>query len=313
MDERMFDLYQHLESVPQLRLLRDEPMLYHTTFRTGGPAAIFVRPKLSIALESVLRLARNRDIEPVIIGAGSNTLVPDEGLDTLVIQLQDMDQICVEGHNIVAESGVSLRRLATAAMEHSITGLEFAYGIPGTLGGAVYMNAGAYGGQMSDVVSDADVLRPDGTTERLTREQLGFSYRHSSLMDAPGIILRVFLTLSYDLGPAPIKQRMDQLQQRRRASQPLNYPSAGSTFKRPAGGYAAALIEEAGLKGLTLGGAQVSEKHTGFIINTGCATTADILALIALVQKRVYDHSGIQLEPEVRILPHYKEGKPCNF
>ncbi len=305
--DRLSNLFSALAVLPGLSVLRGEAMSRHTTFRTGGPAAIWVQPATVEALTETLRLARAYDIEPVLLGAGSNVLVPDEGLDTLVLQLKGMDAASVTGTSLRADCGITLRRLAVLAQAYSLTGLEFAHGIPGTLGGGVYMNAGAYGGELKNVVTAVTVLLPNGTICELDRTALDFGYRHSTLATLNAIALRATLQLQPG-DPEAIAARMAELQARRTASQPLDYPSAGSTFKRPASGYAAALIDACGLKGFAVGDAQVSEKHAGFVINRGCATTEEILALMQQVQQRVFVCTGVRLEPEVRILPRYKGG-----
>lgn len=305
--DRLTNLYTELCAVPGLHLLRDESMSRHTSFRTGGPAAIWAQPMTVEALTAALHLACSREIEPVILGAGSNVLVPDEGLDTLVLQLKGMETAVVNGEQICADCGISLRRLAMLAQEQGLTGLEFAHGIPGTLGGGVYMNAGAYGGELKDVVCCVDAVLPDGSMRKLSCEELNFGYRHSALAELKAIALRATVQLHFG-DPAMIAARMAELQAKRTASQPLDYPSAGSTFKRPDTGYAAALIEQSGLKGYAVGGAQVSGKHAGFVINRGGATTAEILELMRRVQQRVQMQCGVYLEPEVRILPHYQGG-----
>jgi len=300
------------QAMPQLSLLHDEPMSLHTTFRVGGPAALWAQPRSGDELAQALILARSHGVEPILLGAGSNILAPDAGLDTLVLQTRGMASAEVSGDLLTADCGVSLRRIAMLARDHGLTGLEFAHGIPGTLGGGLYMNAGAYGGELKDVVVSAAVLLPDGTQAEWDAQTLDFGYRHSALDALGAVALRATVRLVPG-DPAKIAARMSELQTRRSASQRLDYPSAGSTFKRPVGGYAAALIDQAGLKGLTVGGAQVSEKHAGFVINRSGATAADILALMAQVQQRVWENSGIRLEPEVRILPQCREGIICNF
>lgn len=306
--ERMTRLEHALtQALPQLTLRRQEPMARHTTFCTGGPAALWVQPDCAEALCTLLTLAREAGVEPVLLGAGSNVLAPDEGLDTLVIQTRGVDSVRVEGTRLTAGCGLSLRRLAVSAQQNGLDGLVFAHGIPGTLGGGLFMNAGAYGGELKDVTVSALVWLPEGRTERWDTAALDFGYRHSALQDRGAVALEATLALQPG-DPAAIAAAMAELQARRTASQPLDFPSAGSTFRRPVGGYAAALIDQAGLKGLQIGGAQVSEKHAGFIINRGGASSADILALIAEVQRRVAAQSGIRLEPEVRILPRYQGG-----
>lgn len=311
--ERLTSLYQALHnSLPQMTLLQNEPMSRHTTFRTGGAAALWAQPENAADLSQALALAYAHGVQPVLLGAGSNVLAPDEGLDTLVLQTRGMTSAAVSGSTLTADCGLSLRRIATLAMEHSLTGLEFAHGIPGTLGGGLFMNAGAYGGEMKDVVQSVTALLPDGTVISLDAAAMDFHYRHSALTDLNAIALSATLLLTPG-DRDTIAARMEELQTRRSASQPLEYPSAGSTFRRPVGGYAAALIDQAGLKGLTIGGAQVSEKHAGFVINRGNATSADVLALIAEIQRRVEEQSGIRLEPEVRILSRYQGGVPWSF
>lgn len=284
-------------------LKQGELLCRHTSFQIGGPVAVMVFPESQEQMEEIFRLSRQYQAVPMVLGAGTNVLSPDEGLDALVIEtktglntIRDLGDGALE-----ADSGVTMARLATFAMERGFSGLEFAHGIPGTVGGGVYMNAGAYGGEMGQVVTGATVMDPDGTVRELGREELDLSYRHSRFMEENCVILRVRVQLENGERDE-IRARMTELMNRRRASQPLEYPSAGSTFKRPKEGYAAALIEAAGLKGLTVGGAQVSEKHAGFVINRGRATCRDVLELMGQVQEAVYEHSGIRLEPEVRVL-----------
>ena len=284
-------------------LKQGELLCRHTSFQIGGPVAVMVFPESQEQMEEIFRLSRQYQAVPMVLGAGTNVLSPDEGLDALVIEtktglntIRDLGDGALE-----ADSGVTMARLATFAMERGFSGLEFAHGIPGTVGGGVYMNAGAYGGEMGQVVTGATVMDPDGTVRELGREELDLSYRHSRFMEENCVILRVRVQLENGERDE-IRTRMTELMNRRRASQPLEYPSAGSTFKRPKEGYAAALIEAAGLKGLTVGGAQVSEKHAGFVINRGRATCRDVLELMGQVQEAVYEHSGIRLEPEVRVL-----------
>ena len=241
-------------------------------------------------------------ITPLLIGNGTNLLVADEGLDTVVIDTSDkLSHIELTGEGeITADAGVSLAKLAVFAWKHGLMGLEFAHGIPGTLGGGIVMNAGAYGGELKDVVTEVTALYPDGV-RALTPAELDFSYRHSVFSAGEGIVLGAKLRL--EQGDADsIKARMDDLMARRKASQPLELPSAGSTFKRPTGYYAGPLIEGCGLKGCRVGGAEVSRKHAGFVVNAGGATCADVLALIEKVQKTVYDAHGVMLEPEVKII-----------
>ena len=284
-----------------MRLLKDEPMKNHCSFRIGGPAEWFAEPASEEELIALYRQLRQEGAEPVIIGSGTNLLVADEGLDRVVIHIgAGLDGCAFDGETVYAGAGILLSRLAVAARDRGLSGLEFAHGIPGSLGGGVMMNAGAYGGEMKAVVTSVRYLDADGEVRETSDP--GFSYRHSRFADEPGcVILGATLRLTPGDG-AEIGARMRALTARRSASQPLNKPSAGSTFKRPASGYAAALIDESGLKGFTIGGAQVSEKHAGFVINTGDATCADVLKLMEHIRKTVEARYGVLLEPEVKIL-----------
>ena len=297
-------IFQQLSALLPAGCVRENVTLApYTTMRTGGPAALFAEPRNAQQLAHVHQWAQEKGLSLLILGNGSNLLIADSGFDGLVIHLgRALSEVSVFANTLTAQAGASLAAAARAAAQASLTGLEFAAGIPGSIGGAVCMNAGAYGGEMSQVVSSAAVLFPDEGIRTLTGEALGFSYRHSLLTDCPdGVVLSaVFRLRSGD--PAAIKAKMDELMTRRKTSQPLEYPSAGSTFKRPEGHYAAALIDQCGLKGLTVGGAQVSEKHAGFVINTGHATCADVTALMAEIQARVLDATGVRLDPEVKIV-----------
>lgn len=285
---------------PTLELLEQEPMSRHTTFRVGGPVSLMARPRSAQQAALAVRAAAEEGIAPFFLGNGSNLLVPDDGVDAFVIQTVDgLGDLRVEGTCITAGSGVLLSRLAAFARDCGLTGLEFAHGIPGSLGGAVTMNAGAYDGEMAQVVSEVTYLNAAGQVE--TTNRFDFSYRHSAFSDGKRLILGAQIQLQKG-DPDAIRACMDELMERRRSKQPLEYPSAGSTFKRPQGHYAAALIDQCGLKGLTVGGAQVSEKHAGFVINKGGATCADILELMDQVRRRVYDQTGVTLEPEVKLL-----------
>lgn len=285
---------------PNLEILRDEPMAEHTTFRIGGPARRMVRPASAEELAALLDLAHARGWPWLVIGNGSNLLAADEGLERLVIHTGRLELLERTGERTLrAGAGVSLARLAVFAQREALAGLAFAHGIPGSLGGAVCMNAGAYGGEMCQVVRSVDAWFPGRGVERLAVEELEFSYRRSLFSHTPGVVLSAefFLTPG---DPAAIKAEMEELIRRRREKQPLEYPSAGSTFKRPAGHFAGGLIEQCGLKGARVGGAQVSEKHAGFIINTGGATCADVADLIELVRGAVLRQTGVELEPEVK-------------
>lgn len=283
-------------------VLPDEPMKFHTTFRVGGPARYLVEPQSVAELRAVIALCHAQKIPWYIVGNGSNLLVSDEGYDGVVIHLfRNMSAMRVEGTCLMLQAGVQTVRAAKFALEHSLTGLEFASGIPGTIGGAMVMNAGAYGGEMKDVVRRVRVLLPDGTEQDYSGEEMQFGYRRSRVAAEGGIVLEAELELAQGDAES-IRARMEELKQKRLSKQPLEYPSAGSTFKRPEGYFAGKLIEEAQLRGFQIGGAQVSEKHCGFVINRGDATASQIWELIGEVQRRVYEQSGVRLEPEVKLL-----------
>ena len=291
--------------LPDMPYEHDVPLSRYTSFRIGGPARRMAFPQNGEQLILLLSQARDLSARPFVLGNGTNLLCPDGGVDRLVIHTRDLnrvERVEADPNCLRAESGASLSRVAAAACKLGLTGLEFAHGIPGSVGGGVCMNAGAYGGELSQVVSSATVLFPEEGVRTLTGEELRFSYRHSLLTDRPdGVVLSaVFRLQSGD--PAVIKEKMDELMTRRKTSQPLEYPSAGSTFKRPEGHYAAALIDQCGLKGLTVGGAQVSEKHAGFVINTGHATCDDVTDLMAEIQTRVFNATSVHLTPEVKIV-----------
>ena len=284
----------------ELRLY--EPMSKHTSFRIGGNAEVMAFPKTTEELAKLLKTSALLDVKPAILGAGTNVLAPDEGLAGLVICLKD----CLSGmepldeNRIRVAAGVTMTRAAVFAANLGLSGMEFAHGIPGTVGGGVYMNAGAYGGEICDICESVDVMDMDGNLRTFSAEEMKFSYRHSVLEEQPGIVTgAVFQLIPKD--PEEIKAKMKELQGKRSASQPLGLPSAGSAFKRPVGGYAAALIDEAGLKGYTVGGAAISTKHAGFAVNVGGATAQDVRALLKQVSDIVFERSGIRLEPEVRI------------
>lgn len=290
------------EKLPSLTLKREELLSHHTSFRIGGPAEVMAFPHTVGELSDLLRTVSALGVRPALLGAGTNVLAPDEGLRGLVIVTRDC-LMCLERTDethIAALAGVSMAKLAVFAQEANLTGLEFAHGIPGTVGGGVYMNAGAYGGEIMRVAEETDFLRMDGSMQTFTGVAQGFAYRTSAFQSMQGVIVRTVFALTEGKREA-IRAHMQELAEKRRASQPLELPSAGSVFKRPVGGYAAALIEQAGLKGFQVGGAAVSEKHAGFIVNRGGATAADVLKLIEIVQKRVLENSGIALEPEIRL------------
>ena len=283
-------------------VLTEEPMSRHTSFQIGGPAEIFVQPATGDEVRQAICLAKEEQIPFFVVGNGSNLLVSDDGFRGMIVQIgRNLQEISVEDNVIYAQAGALLSRVARTALEHGLTGMEFAAGIPGSLGGAVAMNAGAYGGEMKDILTDAEVLTPDGEIKILSLEELDLSYRHSCIFDEDYIVLSVHLQLEQG-DTTVIRNRMDELARARREKQPLEYPSAGSTFKRPEGYFAGALIQDAGLKGYTVGGAQVSEKHSGFVINRGGATAEEVLFLIKQVQKKVKSRFGVTMEPEVRMV-----------
>lgn len=300
-----------LLQMADIDLKQGEPMCRHTSFQIGGPVAVMAFPNSPEQVGEILKIARQYEITPMILGAGSNILAPDEGLDTVVIELRTaMNRVEERSKGeFEAQAGVAMARLATFAMERGYTGLEFAHGIPGTVGGGVYMNAGAYGGEMCQVVTGVTAMDRQGRLLEIPAEELDLSYRHSRFMNEDLVILSVRVKLEKG-DREEIRAKMAELMSRRRASQPLELPSAGSTFKRPKTGYAAAMIEAAGLKGLRVGDAQVSEKHAGFVVNRGRATCKDVLELMVQVQDRVEQDTGVRLEPEVRIL---EVQKPCAF
>lgn len=292
------------EYLPDMAYEKDVPLARYTSFRIGGPARRMAFPVTGEQLVLLQSFGEECGARPFVMGNGTNLLFPDEGLDRLIVHTREFSRVSagdVPGE-IVAEAGASLAKTAMFACKMELSGLEFAHGIPGSAGGAVCMNAGAYGGEMAQVVSRASVLFPDSGVRYLAGEELGFSYRHSILTEHPdAIVLRVTFRLEQG-DSAAIRARMEELMARRKASQPLEYPSAGSTFKRPEGHYAAALIDQCGLKGLTVGGAQVSEKHAGFVINRGGASCADVLSLMEEIRLRVKSRTGVELEPEVRVI-----------
>ena len=300
---KLTEFYEEIRRIlPDLEIRSKELMSKHTSFKIGGPAAVMAFPKDREELSVILKQSKLMDIKVAILGAGTNVLAPDEGIDKLVICLKD----CMGGMERVDETrirvaaGVTMTRAALYAAGLGLSGLEFAHGIPGTVGGGIYMNAGAYGGEICQVCTEVDVMDQNGDVRTLRGQEMGFSYRHSVLEETGDIVLSGVFSLT----PAPeadIRQQMHELMKKRSASQPLDLPSAGSAFKRPVGGYAAALIDQAGLRGFQIGGAAVSQKHAGFAVNLGGATADDVKKLLEQVSNIVFDKSGIRLEPEVRI------------
>jgi UDP-N-acetylmuramate dehydrogenase len=279
----------------------NEPMKNHTSFKVGGPADIIVLPSKTSEVIELLNLCKKYNVDFYIMGNGSNTVVKDKGFRGMIIKLTELSEISVEETTVTAGAGAYLSCVAKSALKHELKGMEFASGIPGTVGGAVAMNAGAYGPEIKDIIYYADVVDLSGNVMRLSRDELELSYRNSIIQKNKYIVLQAAFKLEHG-NYEDIKNRMDELNRRRADKQPLNYPSAGSTFKRPEGFFAAKLIEDSGLKGLVCGGAMVSEKHSGFIINYNNATAKDILDLIEMVQRAVYEKFNVYIEPEIKII-----------
>lgn len=293
-----FDNLTNRLSELKIEYLKNEPMSRHTTFKIGGNADILVKAKNEDELKSVLNITRDNNTPYFILGKGSNLLVSDKGIEGVVISLDGLDDITIDGDTVICGAGASLRAVCLAAQKASLSGLEFAYGIPGTVGGALYMNAGAYGGEMSQVVTSATAIDDNGKIIEFSLSDMKLGYRTSIFKNTDLIITSVTFKLKYgDI--IKIKADMDDFFARRRDKQPLEFPSAGSTFKRPEGYFAGALIEQNNLKGVSVGGAQVSEKHAGFVINTGNATCNDVLLLIKKIKDVVKNADGVDLEPEV--------------
>lgn len=292
---------------PGLEVRANEPMSRHTSFRIGGPARLMALPRTAAEAKAAVLAAREANILPFFLGNGSNLLVPDEGVERFLIQpagrysADPLNRVWEENGQLCAGGGVSLAVLANAAQGRALTGLEFASGIPGSVGGAVVMNAGAYGGEMAQVLVSVTALDLDGSIQTIPAESCGLGYRRSVFSDGQRLVLEARFQLSSG-DPSAIRARMDELAARRKEKQPLEYPSAGSMFKRPEGYFAAALIDQCGLKGFAVGGAQVSEKHAGFVVNRGGATCADVLELVRQVQTRVQEQTGVALEMEVKVL-----------
>lgn len=290
------------QAAPAIEIKQDEPMSCHTTFAIGGPADLFLMPATVDELTAALRVLRAYETPFLLVGNGSNMLVSDAGVRGAVICTAALDAVSAQEDTLTVEAGALLSRVARRAQHEGLTGMEFAGGIPGSMGGAVFMNAGAYDGQMEGIVEKTEYLDEQGVLHTVEGAAHGFGYRQSIFRDHPDwTIIRSTLRLRPG-DPAAIAEKMNDFAQRRRDKQPLNFPSAGSTFKRPAGHFAGRLIEDAGLKGASVGAAQVSEKHAGFLINRGGATCEDMLRLIALVQRRVREQFGVELECEVRII-----------
>lgn len=291
--------------IDKSRIKVNEPLSAHTTFRIGGPAALFVEAKADREISGIISLARREAVPYYIIGNGSNLLAGDGGFEGIVIAVhKEMTALNIDGTSITVEAGVLLSALAAAAQKASLTGLEFAAGIPGTVGGGIVMNAGAYGGELKQVLKRAWVLDESGELIELDNEALELGYRTSIFKKRSLVCVRAEFVLSNG-DAAAIRARMDELNAQRREKQPLEYPSAGSTFKRPEGYFAGKLIQDAGLRGFQLGGARVSDKHCGFVINAGSATAADVLQLIDEVSARVKEQTGVTLEPEICMIGRF--------
>lgn len=287
------------------RVFLNEPMDKHTTFRVGGEADLLIKISNKDELKALIRYLNLIEANYFILGNGSNLLVSDRGYRGIIIELSDkFNDIRVEGDNIYASAGALMSSIARVAYENSLTGMEFASGIPGTIGGGACMNAGAYDGELKDIITSVTVINKDGEELCISNSEMRFSYRHSILKERPFIVTEVCISLSKG-DSNEIKAKMDELNQKRRDKQPLEYPSAGSTFKRPEGYFAGKLIMEAGLRGYTIGGAQVSEKHCGFVVNKGNATASDVYELICEVREKVYQRFLVKLEPEVIFLGEF--------
>ena len=296
---------QMIQIIDKERVLIDEPMKKHTTFRVGGNADYFVMPRTTQEVQQVVALCKNENLPYYILGNGSNLLVGDKGYRGVIIQIyKEMNEITVEGKCIRAQAGALLSKVGSVALEAELAGFEFAAGIPGAVGGAVVMNAGAYGGEMKDILASATVLTEDGNVLILKNEELELGYRTSIIAKKNYIVLEAEYQLQRG-DKAEIRAKMDELKKQRVTKQPLEYASAGSTFKRPEGYFAGKLIQDAGLRGFQVGGAQVSEKHCGFVINKGDATAADIVELMRQVSEKVYQEFGVTLEPEVKRLGEF--------
>lgn len=300
------EFYKKLESIlTEEQVKIEEPMKNHTTFRVGGPAAYFVMPRTAEEVAKVTELCAQENVPYYIVGNGSNLLVSDKGYDGVIIQIyKQMSQVEVKGREIYAQAGALLSMVAKRALDTELAGFEFAAGIPGTLGGACVMNAGAYGGEMKDVLKSVTVLDKDGNVKKLAKDELELGYRTSVIAKKGYIVLDAVMELKEGKAEE-IKALMDDLKERRITKQPLEYPSAGSTFKRPEGYFAGKLIQDADLRGFQVGGAQVSEKHCGFVINKDGATASDVMELMRQVSDKVYDKFGVRLEPEVKRLGEF--------
>ena len=300
------DVYTALgQIVSKQDIIINELMSRHTTFRTGGPASLFIRPRTTEEIKGVLKLLKRSEVDFFILGNGSNLLVSDKGYDGVIISLANFDDIKIEDETkVIAQAGAMNSAIASLARDNSLTGFEFAAGIPGTIGGAMIMNAGAYCGEMKDITAKVTVLSSDGEVIKLDGQAMKFGYRTSAIKGKKFVVLSVLLELQKG-NKDEIAGKMQELALKRKDKQPLEFPSAGSTFKRPEGYFAGKLIEDSGLRGFSVGGAAVSEKHCGFVINKGNATSSDIYNLIKHVQDKVYEDFSVKLEPEVIMLGEF--------
>lgn len=293
------ELFKDIYSENQIEF--NANMSEHIYFKVGGPADVLLTPNTKEQVVKTVKVCKENNIPYYVIGNGSNLLVKDGGMRGVIIKLTEINSISTSDGKVIAETGALLKDVSKIALDNNLTGLEFACGIPGSIGGAVFMNAGAYNGEIKDVIESAEVLTEDGNIINYTKEELNLGYRTSRVMEEKAIVLEAVFALQYG-EHEKIKARVDDLTEKRESKQPLEYPSAGSTFKRPEGHFAGKLIQDAGLKGYSIGGAAVSQKHSGFVINKGGATAKDILDLIAYIQSEVKNQFGVDLHPEVRII-----------
>lgn len=295
------DVYQILEKYPEIKILKNEPLANYTFTKTGGPVDLLAFPKNNQEVQNLVTACQQASIPWLVLGNASNLIVRDGGIRGLVIILTEMKEISVTDEMITAQAGAKLIDTTYLALEHNLTGFEFACGIPGSIGGAVFMNAGAYDGQLQDVFYDAEILLPNGSIETWTASQMDFAYRHSKVQASPVVVLSARFKLEKG-DYAMIQKRMEELTELRQLKQPLEYPSCGSVFKRPVGHFTGKLIQDAGLQGLIWGGAQISKKHAGFIVNINHATATDYTELIAHIQSVIKEKFDVDLETEVRII-----------
>lgn len=292
-------------TLENIKLLFDEPLMNETFTKTGGPADVLAFPKNREEVVKLVAYCQEHEIPWLVLGNASNLIVRDGGIRGMVIMLEDMKKVQIDGEQLTVEAGAKLIDTTYEAFAHQLTGFEFACGIPGSVGGAVYMNAGAYGGEIKDVFTSVDVLLEDGTIQTFKKEEMDFSYRHSAIQKMHCIVLQATFTLAQG-NKELIKNKMDELTELRESKQPLEYPSCGSVFKRPEGHFTGKLIQDAGLQGLKWGGAQISEKHAGFIVNVDHATATDYVELIAHIQEVIKEKFSVELETEVRIIGEEK-------